>query len=72
MIALLSMIVMAQSGTPEAWTSPVRTRRLENIESFASTGERDLRISTAEETFSFDLKIPVNEGTCSTGRGSVR
>jgi hypothetical protein len=38
-----------------------RTWRLADIESFASTGEFDLRVSTAEETYRFDLKVPLDD-----------
>ena len=40
-----------------------RIWRLADVESFASTNEFDLRISTREETFHFDLKIPLNRET---------
>ena len=40
-----------------------RMWRLAEVESFASTGDFDLRISTRNETFHFDLKVPLNRET---------
>jgi hypothetical protein len=40
-----------------------RIWRLADVESFASTGDFDLRISTEKETFHFDLKVPLNSET---------
>jgi hypothetical protein len=40
-----------------------RTWRLTDIESFASTDEFDLRVSTTAETYLFDLKVPLDDET---------
>ncbi len=40
-----------------------RIWRLADVESFASTGDFDLRVSTRNETFHFDLKLPLNKAT---------
>ena len=40
-----------------------RIWRLADVESFASTDDFDLRISTRNETFHFDLKVPLNRET---------
>ena len=40
-----------------------RTWRLADVESFASTGAFDLRVSTTAETYRFDLKVPLDDET---------
>jgi hypothetical protein len=59
MLSILGDRIVYETEDPE----DSRTWRLADIESFGSTGEFDLRVSTAEETYRFDLKAPLNDET---------